>query len=670
MDCPALPDAAETLGDMSASQTIDEASDGLTDGTASSDEASNDTGDTSPGVLKRTRSRAWDHYARLPDFNGIKLVKCHYCVKQYVVSNGSTGNLWRHVKTAHPTRIDTQEPADEQVPVYTDDAFRDVLVEWIVVDDQPFSKVESRGHRKKIRLLNPRAKVPSARTLRRDIRKRFKREKARVCGVLHGVPGRLSFAVDAWTSPNMHAFLGITVHWIDAEWQPRHVLLDVPPLLGRHEGANLCTIFTVTCRDFRVLPRLLAVTTDNASNNDTFLAHLETACREQDIPFGCESTHVRCIAHVINLAVQDFLGALNSAALDSDTAYTEAYTADGNTASSNTASSNTTDTNTAGFITRLRKLVIKVRSSPQRRKEFARACKDAKVSRKELIVDVRTRWNSTHAMIKRALELRRPLDITVATVPDLDKYKLTDREWQLLERVLPLFAAFKAATDLLCGDTYPTLATAVPVYNFLLDRLDDYRDACDDACEDVRAIRAATVAAIEKFKRYYAEAGAEVYAVATILDPRFKLQYYKDNEWEDEWIEEALERFRSAYACYRSPPASSADERAPAEWDDMDLLTSGFGRRRTAKPDELEAYLAAPVAGRDTKTLQWWKANAASYPCLAAMALDYLAIPATGAPVERVFSGGADLVRPKRGSLSENSVRECMCLKSWGKLAR
>ena len=50
------------------------------------------------------------------------------------------------------------------------------------------------------------------------------------------------------------------------------------------------------------------------------------------------------------------------------------------------------------------------------------------------------------------------------------------------------------------------------------------------------------------------------------------------------------------------------------------------------------------------------------------MARDYLAIPATGAPVERVFSGGADLVRPKRGSLSEDSVRACMCLESWLKL--
>jgi hAT family C-terminal dimerisation region len=80
--------------------------------------------------------------------------------------------------------------------------------------------------------------------------------------------------------------------------------------------------------------------------------------------------------------------------------------------------------------------------------------------------------------------------------------------------------------------------------------------------------------------------------------------------------------------------------------------------------------LAAPVAGRDTRTLQWWKAHATTHPCLAVLARDSLAVPVAGAPVERVFSGGTDLVQPKRGSLSEDSVRACMCLKSWLQLAR
>jgi hypothetical protein len=49
------------------------------------------------------------------------------------------------------------------------------------------------------------------------------------------------------------------------------------------------------------------------------------------------------------------------------------------------------------------------------------------------------------------------------------------------------------------------------------------------------------------------------------------------------------------------------------------------------------------------------------------MARDYLAIPSTSVPVERVFSGGADLVTKKRCRLSSESIQACMCLKSWWK---
>ena len=49
------------------------------------------------------------------------------------------------------------------------------------------------------------------------------------------------------------------------------------------------------------------------------------------------------------------------------------------------------------------------------------------------------------------------------------------------------------------------------------------------------------------------------------------------------------------------------------------------------------------------------------------MARDYLAIPSTSVPVERVFSGGTDLISKKRCSLSAESIQACMCLKSWWK---
>src|SRR5262249_13251494 len=150
-------------------------------------------------------------------------------------------------------------------------------------------------------LLNPSTKVPSADTIRRDIDKRFGDEKGRVRAMLQDAPGFLSFSMDGWTSPNMRAFLGITVHWIDTDWQMRNLLMDMAPLSGSHTGENMYATFQTACDDFGVMAKLLAITTDSASNNDTLAAHLEAACQLQHIPFDRNSMHVRCIAHIIHL---------------------------------------------------------------------------------------------------------------------------------------------------------------------------------------------------------------------------------------------------------------------------------------------------------------------------------------------------------------------------------
>ena len=50
--------------------------------------------------------------------------------------------------------------------------------------------------------------------------------------------------------------------------------------------------------------------------------------------------------------------------------------------------------------------MVKIRSSPQRREKFSRQCEVAGLSVKELVLDVKTRWNSTFFMIERSCELR------------------------------------------------------------------------------------------------------------------------------------------------------------------------------------------------------------------------------------------------------------------------
>jgi len=59
---------------------------------------------------------------------------------------------------------------------------------------------------------------------------------------------------------------------------------------------------------------VLAITTDNATNNDTFINALREICERDNINFHGKSQHVRCCAHVLNLSVQDGLAELKATA--------------------------------------------------------------------------------------------------------------------------------------------------------------------------------------------------------------------------------------------------------------------------------------------------------------------------------------------------------------------
>lgn len=103
------------------------------------------------------------------------------------------------------------------------------------------------------------------------------------------------------------------------------------------------------------------------------------------------------MAHVINLVVQDILQNINLVPSE------ESLSMDGEDEAED---SEIQGDRLSDIASKLRRLIVKLRSSPQRREKFERQCEVANIPPKRVLLDVKTRWNSTYDMFERALELR------------------------------------------------------------------------------------------------------------------------------------------------------------------------------------------------------------------------------------------------------------------------
>jgi hypothetical protein len=78
---------------------------------------------------------------------------------------------------------------------------------------------------------------------------------------------------------------------------------------------------------------------------------------------------------------------------------------------------------------------------------------------------------------------------------------------------------------------------------------------------------------------------------------------------------------------------------------------------------EVDHYLRESSLVMDECALKWWLSKRNCYPVLFEMARVYLAIPASSAPSERVFSVGSLVLSEKRRQLHENRVARLMFMK-------
>ncbi len=83
---------------------------------------------------------------------------------------------------------------------------------------------------------------------------------------------------------------------------------------------------------------------------------------------------------------------------------------------------------------------------------------------------------------------------------------------------------------------------------------------------------------------------------------------------------------------------------------------------------EVQEYLQQLVLDRQKDPLIFWASQDTMYPHLAPLTAKYLAVPATSAPVERLFSIGGKIFCPDRCRLSDTVLEQLMMLRANGHL--
>lgn len=392
------------------------------------------------------------------------------------------------------------------------------LIKFMITSVQPFTLVEEEEFREYVMFLSQGSKLtelPSARTVRRRVAEQFKEYKGNLTQEMTSNDSKISCVIDCWTSANQIPFQGVVATWISKDWELKTRLIDLTHLPGSHTGANIAESFSSVLEEYGIWNKLLAVTTDNASNMDTMFKKLDKYAEGKDSLFNSKDLRIRCLAHIINLACKDIINAV-SASSTKDLSEEQDDLSDGSEPDEDKCAGNSKQNNC--FLVRLRRSIEKIRGSPQRRSIFRKQCEDMNIKPKELLLDVSTRWNSTLAMLCRVQELKEPWRRTIQKIPKLRRYLINIDEWLKVEALMRVLEPFKQATEMLSITHSPTISHTSAVYQMLFDHLEATMDYTGDkrsldSGEDW--LRTAVAKGFEKLKKYYPSSDGMAYFVST-----------------------------------------------------------------------------------------------------------------------------------------------------------
>ncbi|KAM0876653.1 hypothetical protein ACQ4PT_036030 [Festuca glaucescens] len=449
----------------------------------------------------------------------------------------------------------------------------------------------------------------------KDIVENFKKETKKAIDYMTKNQSRVAITTDMWTADSTKK--------------------------APHTANVICQELYDSLLEWNIDEKLMTVTVDNCTTNDKAIEMIVGKIGKKKLTLEGTLVHMHCCAHILNLIVKDGLDVMKSA------------------------------------IVNIRESVAYWTATGKRIEKFEEMAKFKKVKiTRKLILDCKTRWNSTFQMLEIALPYRAVFERAKQTDKQYE-YLPTDTEWEFAADVVDKLKLFYEITTLFSGTKYVTANIYFPKICEIKMKMRQWGTSTNPIIKNM-AEEMAT-----KFDKYWMDIQG-LMGMATLLDPRYKrhmltacfamLHGIEPASYECiELVDDLVARLHALLEEYEvekneyKPCEEFISSKTPAIMNVFNDIVAKQSPAAARLQGEIEMYLSDALVPYTEKfdVLDWWKVAGTRYPTLRKVARDVFAIPVTTVASESAFSTSGKILSEHRSRLTPDMLEALMCSQDW-----
>lgn len=644
--------------------------------------------------MESQSSSIWAYFTKSVGADDKTKAVCKHCPKSFLMCKGSTSGIRYHLKTDHPAcfaqllrrgtaqkrrRIEEREEldaAEEEAEVLTHvtpqkrsrgdadfsssmpeaglDRYRKFacgdrrqlafdmsVTQYIVTSALPFKHVETEAFRTLMSKVQPRANVKSATTFTRSklprLHASMRQDLEKVLADdLSDCPG-VGFSTDLWTSRAGDPFLSLTIHYLSKEWNLKRYTLECMPFEGHHTAVRIAAALDQKLKGLQTL----------ANDAQKVLVHdaaanMKAAVRKSSS--GLDS--FVCFDHRLQTV-------LRKAFADCD--------------------------ELDHLMQKANDLSSLMHRSPLTCQQIQAECALVGTKYVKVIAPVATRWNSRYMMVESINTISPALSSLKEKSIDIGTSLFSESELDLLKKIEFMLAKFDEASKQMSADKIVTMPLVVSNLVNLRGWTERWIARGDVQTAD-----------LARRMKHHLEAqfsqcgmGEMESRFGHFFHPYYRGAFLKQEGLFDSTIDELIDghpsthEFRNRAAATQRLAESVDIFTETINDDDMDpadalmrTLSTGGQVQQEKSPMEIEiaAYMSMvkPLLKGLTNVVGWWKEHEKTLPLLASYARRFIAIPASSASSERLFSTAGNVVTARRYNLDPSTTEMLtFCQQNW-----